>query len=137
MELIGHSMFTKLIFTLSIVGLGYLYWLRSRKRPMVPKVEYLAAKSEQEVNANSRMRLASYLFILFMVLAAGSFLYLEWRDQYRVVEITVINTNTGDEVAYRARRGDVDGRVFETLDGRVVRLADIERLELGSAEIGL
>ncbi|MCF6282956.1 MAG: hypothetical protein L3J28_12260 [Candidatus Polarisedimenticolaceae bacterium] len=127
-------MFTKLIFTLSIVGLGYLYWLRSHKRPMAPKVDCSAVDRAGEVKANSNIRLASYLLILFMVLATGSFLYLEWRDQYRVVEVSVINTNTGDRVAYRARRGDVDGRVFETIDGVVVRLADIERLELGSAD---
>lgn len=127
-------MFTKLIFTLAIVGLGYLYWLRSHKRPMEPKIDCSAVDRTGEVKANSNIRFASYLLILFMVLATGSFLYLEWRDQYRVVEVSVINTNTGDRVAYRARRGDVDGRVFETLDGVVVRLADVERLELGSAD---
>lgn len=129
-------MLTKLIFTMAIVGLGYLYWLRSRKQSLMPKAESVSigVSNRQEAKANSTLRLASYVLILFMVLATGGFLYLEWRDQYRVVEVVVVNSNTGDRVSYRARRGDVDGRVFETLDGLVIRLADVERLELGSAD---
>jgi len=128
-------MLTKLIFTLAIVGLGYLYWLRSRKETMLPKAEPAAAikSNNQADRANSTFRIASYFFIFFMILASGSFLYLEWRDQYRVVEVVVINSYTGESVSYRARRGDIDGRVFETIDGRVVRLADVERLELDTA----
>jgi hypothetical protein len=131
-----YPMLTKLIFTMAIVGLGYLYWLRSRKQSLMPKAESVSigVSNRQEAKANSTLRLASYVLILFMVLATGGFLYLEWRDQYRVVEVVVVNSNTGDRVSYRARRGDVDGRVFETLDGLVIRLADVERLELGSAD---
>ena len=129
-------MITKLVFTLVIVGLGYLYWLRSQRKQMAPKVERstVATNRSPAIKTGGNLRFASYALIAFMVLASGIFIYLEWRDQYRVVEVTVINTHTGDRGAYRARRGDIDGRVFETIDGRVVRLADIERLELGSAD---
>lgn len=129
-------MITKLIFTLAIVGLGYLYWLHSRKKQLAPKVEQpvVTANSRDAAKAGNPLRFFSYILIVFMILATGSFLYLEWRDQHRVVEVAVINTHTGNKVVYRARRGDVEGRVFETVDGRVVRLADIERLELGSAD---
>jgi hypothetical protein len=130
-------MLTKLVFTMAIVGLGYLYWLRSRRNPSIPKDEpafISRSDSQQGAKSTSTLRLASYALILFMVVATVGFLYFEWRDQYRVVEVVVINSHTGDKVAYRARRGDIDGRVFETLDGLVVRLADVERLELGSAD---
>jgi len=134
---VSYLMLTKLVFTMAIVGLGYLYWLRSRKTPLMPKAEHdfiTESDRRHEAKATSSIRLASYALILFMVVATSGFLYFEWRDQYRVVEVVVINSHTGDKVAYRARRGDVDGRVFETLDGLVVRLADVERLELGSTD---
>ena len=129
-------MIIKIIFTLAIVGLGYLYWLHSRNKQLLPKVErsITAPNTADITKTGNNFRVVSYIFILFMVVATGIFVYMEWRDHYRVVEVTVINTHTGNSVAYRARRGDVDGRVFETLDGRVVRLADIERLELGSVD---
>ena len=130
-------MLTKLVFTMAIVGLGYLYWLRSSKNPSIPKdkpASLSKSDSRQGAKATSTLRLASYALIFFMVMATCGFLYLEWRDQYRVVDVVVINSHTGDRVTYRARRGDIDGRVFETLDGLVVRLADVERLELGSTD---
>jgi hypothetical protein len=42
----------------------------------------------------------------------------------------VINIDSGQSATYRAYRGDVEGRRFETLDGRIVTLADAERMEL-------
>ena len=42
----------------------------------------------------------------------------------------VINANTGEGVTYQARREDVAGRSFRTLDGRRITLADVERMEL-------
>ena len=127
-------MITKILFTLAIVGLGYLYFLRSRRQQLIRSAQPKAAASVSQANDEPKsgsLRLAAYGLIVFMILASGVFLYLEWRDQYRIVDLRVINTHTGESVSYQARRGDVDDRVFETLDGRVVRLADIERLEMG------
>ena len=127
-------MITKILFTLAIVGLGYLYYLRSRRQQLIKTAQPKAPADMASPAADAKtgnLRLAAYGLIVFMILASGVFLYLEWRDQYRIVDLRVINTHTGESVSYQARRGDVDDRVFETLDGRVVRLADIERLEMG------
>jgi len=48
-----------------------------------------------------------------------------------VVSVRVINANTGSSVSYQARRGDVKDRSLETVDGRRVVLAAVERLEFG------
>jgi len=71
-----------------------------------------------------------YLFIGLMLLATAVMLYFDLEKNYRVVTVRVINSDNGQVVEYRARRGDIDGRTFETLDGRVVTLADVERMEL-------
>ena len=61
-------------------------------------------------------------------------LFFEWREGYRIVDLRVINTNTGSSQSYRAHRGDVEDRRVVTVDGRVVTLADIERLEMGAPD---
>jgi hypothetical protein len=47
-----------------------------------------------------------------------------------VVSIQVINATTGQVTTYRARRDEIEGRQFETLDGRRVTLAAVERMVL-------
>ncbi|MEN8175473.1 MAG: hypothetical protein ABFS23_06900, partial [Pseudomonadota bacterium] len=68
---------------------------------------------------------------LVAIMAAGAVLWLawEWRQDAEVVEVRVINSATGAETRYEARRGDITGRQFRTLDGREVTLADVERVE--------
>lgn len=74
------------------------------------------------------MRLAASLLIAIM--AVGSALYLAqgWFEDQEVVQVQVINANTGRITLYESRRGSVEGRQFQTLDGRTIRLADVERM---------
>ena len=127
-------MITKLLLTLSVIGIAWLV-IRNRSRrggiSVAAQTTRLAAPSNQQTGQTPR--LAAYGLIIFMILASGIFLYLQWRDEYRIVTVEVINTQTGHSVTYQARRGDVDERRFQTLDGRVVSVADIERIEMGGA----
>ena len=64
--------------------------------------------------------------------ARGSllWLYLDYEAGREVVTVRVINANTGDVTTYEARRADIGGRRFTTLDGRPITLADVDRMEL-------
>ncbi len=68
--------------------------------------------------------------ILLAVMAGGSALVFlrGWLDTREVVEVQVINASTGAIITYHARRGAIDGRQIETLDGRRIRMADVERM---------
>jgi len=69
---------------------------------------------------------------LLITMVSGSLLwfYFDWEEGRKVVSVQVINTNTGAIVVYQARRADMQGRQFTTLDGRRVFLAEVERLVL-------
>ncbi|MEN8179499.1 MAG: antitermination protein NusG, partial [Pseudomonadota bacterium] len=125
-------MITKLLLTLSVIGIAWLV-IRNRSRSSqissAEQTTRLAAPATRQTNRTPR--LAAYGLIVFMILASSFFLFLQWRDEYRIVSVQVINTQTGETVMYEARRGDVDGRRFQTLDGRVVTVAEIERIEMG------
>lgn len=59
-----------------------------------------------------------------------------WDSSREVLQVQVINANTGAATHYRARRRDIEGRGFRTLEGQVVLLADVERMVLTSASSG-
>lgn len=124
-------MISKLLFTLGVIGIAWLV-IRNRSRSdQVSSAEQTTRLTAPSIQQTSRTpRLAAYGLIVFMILASGVVLYLQWRDEYRIVSIQVINTQTGQSVIYEARRGDVDDRQFQTLDGRIVNVADIERIEM-------
>ncbi len=125
-------MITKLLLTLSVIGIAWLVIRnRSRRGEIASTEQPMRLRAPASQQNSQAPRLAAYGLIVFMILASGVFLYLQWRDEYRIVTVQVINTQTGESVTYEARRGDVDGRRFETLDGRVVTVADIERIEMG------
>ncbi|KRT56502.1 hypothetical protein [Candidatus Endoriftia persephonae] len=126
-------MITKLLLTLGVIGIAWLV-LRQRAR-RVRQIE--AAERSPQLSAPAKPsgmvtpRLAAYGLVIFMILVSSLFLYLQWRDEYRIVTVRVVNTQTGESLIYEARRGDVEGRHFETLDGRVITVADVERIEMG------
>ena len=127
-------MITKLLLTLGVIAVAWLVVRNRSRRGQVSageRTERLAAPAERA--DSGAPRLAAYALVVFMILGSGLFLYLQWRDEYRVVNVEVINTQSGNSVSYQARRGDVGERSFLTLDGRQVNVADTERIEMGAA----
>jgi hypothetical protein len=119
-------MFTKLLFTAGLIGLIYL-GIRTRLRAPPPAPARIPAA------APSRLpRLAAWALIGVMLLISSVIMFFEWREGYRIVDLRVINTNTGSSQSYRAHKSDVEDRRFVTVEGRVVTLADIERMEMGA-----
>ncbi len=128
-------MLTKILFTAAVIAVVYLLAKNRSQSGSDAPGQPVARVTDQsgEPSSQQSQKLPRYLAygLLFIMLAgSGSFVFMEWRDQYRVVMVRVVNTNTGRAVEYEARRGDVEERSFETLDGRRVVLADVERLEL-------
>lgn len=76
------------------------------------------------------VRPAAYTFAAAIALGSAIWYYSAWRDGQTVVIIRVINTSSGEVATYQARKGSIDGRVFETTDGFTVRVADAERVEV-------
>jgi uncharacterized protein YigE (DUF2233 family) len=58
----------------------------------------------------------------------------QWHQADEVLTVQVVNANTGQVTLYQARRGSLDGRQFRTVDGREIRMADVERMIILSAE---
>ena len=123
-------MISKLLLTILLI-LGLLYYVRIRSSARPPERPRKAPVNPPPARQAPLVpRSILYLFIGLMLLATTVMLYFDLEKNYRVVTVRVINSDTGQVVEYQARRGDIDGRTFETVDGRVVTLADVERMEL-------
>lgn len=125
-------MISKLLLTLGVILVAWLV-LRNRQKRMadIRQEPRLQAPPARSPGVNP-WKWGGYLLVVIMILGSGLFLYAQWQDRYRVVTVSVINTQTGENVDYQARRMDVDDRRFVTLDGREVSVADTERIELHS-----
>jgi hypothetical protein len=119
-------MIIKLLFTLGVIGVAWLA-LHNRSRSALGSLTTQSPERQRQGGP----RLAAYVLVVCMILASGVILYLQWRDEYRIVTVRVINTRTDRVISYEARRGDVDARQFQTLDGRTVNVSEIERIEIG------
>ena len=126
-------MIGKIIFTAAVIGLVVL-WVRSRSR-FQGTTGALPARLPKPIHERSRFpRFAAYTVIGVMILTSILFLYSEWSDRYQIVSVRVINADTGQSTLYQAYKGDIADRRFQALDGRIVSLAEVERMELGGTE---
>lgn len=125
-----RPMLGKILLTLVVI-LGAYVVLRTRLRDAGRSVANRPDPAPPPpLIPRETVRLVAYTLVVLMVSGSLLWLYLDWREGHEVVAVRVINANTGAVTSYRARREDVEGRHFTTLDGRRVTLADVERMEL-------
>jgi hypothetical protein len=74
------------------------------------------------------IRLALSAVLTLMVVGSSLHLYTGWQREHEVVLVQVVNANTGQVMSFEALWGSVDDRRFQTIDGREIRLADVERM---------
>lgn len=118
-------MLTKILFTaLVIVIVAVVFRVRTRAVKSPP------AAAAPQVNSRVTPQLIAYLFVGIILAVSGLVYYLHWRDEHRIVTIRVINSATGEAASYQAYRKRIEGRRFQTLDGRAVTLGDADRVEM-------
>jgi len=122
-------MIGKILFTILIIFLAYLV-VRNRGRGTAAPRTRPAVAADRAVSP----RLVAYVFVGVAVVTGSVVYYLEYLEGRQVVSIRVINSRTQEVVTYQAQRGKIRGRRFETLDGREVTVADVERLEMFEEE---
>ena len=125
-------MITKILLTIAVI-MGLVMYLRRRGAP--PQNQQ--ARSNRSAVSNQAEPIIPrgilYIFIVLMLLSSAVIFYFNWEKSYRIITVRVINTQSGHMDEYQVRRGEVDGRKFETIDGKVVILADVERMEIDVA----
>ena len=127
-------MFTKLLLTLTVILIA-LFVLRTRSRREdkegVDSANPSASRAAPLTNVSSFphvFKWGAYGLAFLMLLASFIYLLQRWERDQQLVDVRVINPYTGAVQDYQAKRGEIDGSVFTTIDGRRIRIAEIERL---------
>ncbi len=121
-------MLWKILLTAGLIFGAYLT-LRSRLRGPATDRDKAPSPSPSVPIGGVAKGLALAVLVV-MALGSGWYLWRDWEQGNRVMQVQVVNAATGAVVPYEARRRDIEGRVVRTLDGREIRLADVERMIL-------
>lgn len=118
-------MITKILITIALVIAAVAIFLRRR-----------AAQQPQVVIVNDEPDHAGWMFKWFayglagaVTLSAIGFYYLDWRDGYRLYDITITNPQTGKTDNYRAYKKDLHGHRFTSVTGHDILVSELERIE--------
>jgi hypothetical protein len=117
-------MIGKILITLAVIA-GCMMMLSARARPKLRTVVNPATVRNRKL-----MRNAAIGFMVVMVLAAGTMIYLEVDQRNSIVTVHVINTQSGSTKSYRVKKNEIHSDGFTTMDGVQVFVASIERIEI-------
>ncbi len=120
-------MLTKILFTLAVIGLVFAT-VRFRGRPA-----RAPAPPPKKPAGKPWIKALAVSVIVLMLVGTAVIIYLNWRDSHQVLQVQVIDSRSGRVSNYQVYRGELQERRFVTLDGRQVRLAETERLEVAAA----
>lgn len=125
-------MITKILFTLTVI-VGVILFFKT-KRNMTGETQSTAnrrpAVKAVETENQKMFRQGAYLFLGLMILSAVFMMAYNYFDSNSTVTVHVIDTQTGRQVTYQAKQQEIKSRRFTTVKGRVVFVADNERVEI-------
>ncbi len=115
------AMLAKLLLTAAVLIAAYAV-LRLRLQPSTEEATGSPLLSWRMV------RSGAYAMIAVILLgSAGAGVY-QWQRARDILEVHVVNPATNVVDVYQARRADIKGRGFRTLDGKLIRIAESERM---------
>ncbi|RTZ80340.1 MAG: hypothetical protein DSZ01_02360 [Gammaproteobacteria bacterium] len=120
-------MVTKFIFTLAVIAL-VVFLVKFRQRPVPARAPVVSRKPDTRL-----IRLIAVVTLVVMLTGSLVMIYLSWRDSHQRLQVKVIDSRSGRVSEYEVYRGRLGERSFETVDGRQVRLAETERLEVAAS----
>ncbi len=123
--------FGKIILTAIVITIVYFVY-RNRTAPP-PSEAAKAVKQHEEGNIPTiSTQTLAYIFIGLIVCISALIFALNWFEQHTIVNIRVLNGS--DEMNYQAYKKSVEGRSFQTLDGKLVTVGESERIEMTEAD---
>lgn len=121
-------MLTKIMVTL-IVIVGCL-WFAASKRNQSVKVK----PDKKEIERKLLLTRSAFVFMFLMVIATAVIVFIDLQDDYEMVTVYVINSETNARTRYKAQRQNVNKGSFITVEGTAVFVADVERIEVESPQ---
>lgn len=119
-------MITKILFT-ALIFIAALVFMRHKNSQS--RRQQLEQQAQQAEGRKTAMFVAIAFVSLTLAVSAGLY-YSHWKEAHRIFTVQIINSHTGSEQTYHVYQGDINGRRFRTIDGRLINLSDSERMEV-------
>jgi len=123
----------KILFTALIIFAALLYVRHKNSRGLAS-----ASAPEQQAQETESSKTAMFVaigFVSLTMLVSAVLYYSAWKEKHQVFTVQVINSQTGVEQRYSVYEEDIDDRRFRTIDGRLISLSNIERMEVQAGRI--
>ncbi|MFV0597372.1 hypothetical protein [Shewanella sp.] len=117
-------MLTKLLLTLAVIIMAVL--LLASRRPKQAPSELVNIPPMPSLWRRYGMRGA----FLLLGLSLLSYSVWYWRDQHKVVTVTIVSPAGVLSGVYKARKGDISEAKMVTVEGVHIRFSSAERLEI-------
>lgn len=121
-------MILKILFTILVI-FGAVMAL---KKQQSGRVQQSVIKSVKTIRNEKLFRQGIYSFMTVMVLIALSIFFFGGDNSE--MNVHVINAQTGHRTTYKADIKDIKSNSFKTLNGHIIYVADIERIEVEQVE---
>ena len=147
-----NLMLGKILLTLTVIGIAYLV---IRQRQVTEAMATTKAKDKgrastkhspssnspaaalpenslaaDQPSLSQDLRIASYLFLVFMVGIGAALYYYRWQDDHQVITVNLHSADQDTPVSYQVYKFQLRDRTFTTVDGRQVTVASSERMEI-------
>ena len=122
-------MLGKILLTVLVIAAAVLF-ARARASATVHRTNDETAKEASRIPT----RTLAYIVAFSLIGGAVLFYFQHWRDWHEVVDVRVVNTQSGQTAQYRVLKGTIQERSFKTVDGWKVTVSALERLEMSPGE---
>ena len=76
------------------------------------------------------LRIACYSFLFFMAIVGGALYYYRWLDDHQLITVRLYSADQVGQASYAVYKYQLADRSFTTVDGRVITVADSDRMEI-------
>ena len=129
-------MIGKILLTLAVMALAYLMVRidpkaksdKSKSTPPKMSVDY--QKKLPDPTMHDNLRTACYFFLFFMAIVGGALYYYRWRDDHQLITVRLYSADQVGQASYAVYKYQLADRSFTTVDGRVITVADSDRMEI-------
>ncbi len=122
-------MIAKVIFTaLVIMLIGAIFRSKATVKQRSGTPDRASVPTDDNQTQSLTPKQLAYLIIAVLLLASMVVFYINWSHDNQIITLKVVNTN-GEATEYAAYRKHIKSRRFTSTDGRLIELADSDRIE--------
>jgi len=111
---------TKILITVFII-VSVMFYLRKKNQTST-------VATYTDTPAPSQFKYVAFAVVALSLCLSAGYIFMQWQDDNKVVNITIISPVSNNEQSYLVRKKDIGVNEIKTLDGITIRLSNQERI---------